>query len=238
MSDFLLIVGVIFTATFVQSLAGFGVALVAMALLPEFMGVQVASPVVALVALTLSPLLLWRYRAVIDLRPVIPIVLASLPAIPFGIWALRRVDEALAMMILGIVLVGYALYGLLNFKLPELKNRNWAILAGFLGGLLGGAYNTSGPPVVIYADTQRWSPAQFKSNLQTFFLVSDVIIVAAHSLNGNLTQEVWRAYIYAVPAIFLGFIFGTSIDRYLKPDVFRKIVLVILIAMGLRLIVK
>jgi uncharacterized membrane protein YfcA len=39
-----------------------------------------------------------------------------------------------------------------------------------------------------------------------------------------------------LPAIGLGFVAGTSLDRYLDPQRFRKIVLILLILMGIRLI--
>ena len=53
---------VVFLAVFTQSLSGFGVALVAMALLPALIGIQVATPLVALIALVLEAVLVFRYR--------------------------------------------------------------------------------------------------------------------------------------------------------------------------------
>ena len=49
-----LVAGVVFLGVFTQSLTGFGVALVAMAVLPDLIGIRVASPLVALVSLTIG----------------------------------------------------------------------------------------------------------------------------------------------------------------------------------------
>lgn len=73
---------------------------------------------------------------------------------------------------LGVVIVAYALYALFNPTLPELAQRSWAYGFGFAGGVLSGAYNTSGPPVVIYGTCRCWQPAEFKSNLQGYFLLT------------------------------------------------------------------
>lgn len=232
----IIVFGVIFLAVFVQSMAGFGLALVSMALLPGIVGIQVAAPLVALVGIPLEFLLLVKYRSELNISAVWPLILASLFGIPLGIYVLKRVDEDIVLTFLGIVITGYAIYSLLEVKLPQMKHPIWAYGSGFFAGLLGGAYNTAGPPVIIYGNCRGWLPAEFKGNLQSFFLVGTLFVVAAHVLSGNLTEVVWLDFLWVIPAIGLGFVAGTWLDRYLNPEVFRKVVLVLLILMGLRLI--
>ncbi len=227
---------VIFLGVFTQSLTGFGVALVSMAILPALIGIESASPLVALVALLLEGVLLMRYRRAFNLRVIGPLVLAAYLGIPLGVLALSQVDRNLILKILGSVIAGYAFYGLFNFRLPTLSHPAWKYLAGFLAGLLGGAYNTSGPPVVIYGSCQDWAPSEFKTNLQGFFLFTDLFIVANHAWRGNLSESVGMYFVWAIPAILLGVWAGVSLDRYIKPDVFRKLVLVLLVILSLRLI--
>jgi hypothetical protein len=180
--------------------------------------------------------LLLRYHNTLNLKAILPLAAASAIGIPIGLIALKRLDEEIFLTLLGVVLAGYALYALLKFKLPELHSRLWAYGAGFLAGLLSGAYNTGGPPVVIYADCKHWPPAAFKSNLQGLFLFNDVFVITGHALSQNFTPLVWKYYLWALPAIALGLLAGTSLDRFLDPQVFRKIVLVLLVVMGMRLI--
>ncbi len=231
-----IVFGVIFLSVFVQSMSGFGLALVSMALLPGIVGIQVAAPLVALVGIPLEFLLLLKYRSALNIHAVWPLIIASLFGIPLGIYVLKRVDEEIVLTILGIVITGYALYSLLEVKLPQMNHPTWAYGSGFFAGLLGGAYNTGGPPVIIYGNCRGWLPAEFKSNLQSFFLVVTLFVVAAHAFSGNLTEVVWLDFLCAVPAIGLGFVAGTWLDRYLNPALFRKVVLVLLVLLGLRLI--
>jgi uncharacterized membrane protein YfcA len=225
----------VFLAVFTQSLSGFGVALVAMALLPALVGIQVATPLVAVVALALEFVLVIRYRQAMEIRAIARIVLFALIGIPLGVIFLSSVDEKIALTVLGLIISGYSLYALLGLKMPRLEGAFWAYLAGLFGGLLGGAYNTSGPPVILYGDCRRWPPDEFKSNLQGYFVVISIGIVASHALNGNLTPRVWNLFWWTTPFILVGIIAGLSLDRWLKPDVFRKIVLFLLLVMGLRL---
>jgi uncharacterized protein len=234
--DLLLPLLVIFLAVFTQSLSGFGIALVSMAMLPGLLGIQVATPLVALVAITLETTLLIRYHASINLRAVRPLIMATVVGIPIGVLALRRVDEEIALTVLGVVIAGYALYALSNLKIPELRRSSWAYLAGFLSGLLSGAYNTGGPPVIIYGNARRWQPAEFKSNLQGLFVVNDILVITSHALSGNFTPEIWRIYLWSIPVIAVAILAGLSLDKYLNPTIFLKVVLVLLVILGIRLI--
>lgn len=226
---------IIFLAVFTQSLSGFGSALVAMAMLPSLIGIQLATPLVALIALVLEVVLIVRFRQSLDVRAIWRVVLAALIGTPLGVYFLSNVDETISLTVLGLVITGYAIHALLGLKMPLLDKPVWAYLAGLFGGLLGGAYNTSGPPVILYADCRRWSPDVFKSNLQGYFVVSSLAVIASHALNGNLTSQVWRLFWWATPFLLIGLVAGLSLDRWLNPIAFRRIVLVLLVVMGIRL---
>lgn len=231
-----LLVGlVVFLAVFTQSLSGFGSALVAMALLPAMLGIHVATPLVALVALALEFVLIVRYHQSLEVRSIWKIVLAALIGTPLGVYFLASVDEKISLTLLGVVIAGYAVYALLGLKMPRLDGPVWAYMAGLLGGLLGGAYNTSGPPVILYADCRRWPPDVFKSNLQGYFVVSSIAVVASHAINGNITSQVWRLFWWVAPFIIVGLVAGLSLDRWLNPLTFRRVVLALLVVMGIRL---
>ena len=232
----LLVSLVVFLSVFTQSLTGFGSALVAMAFLPSMLGIQVATPLVALMGLTIEISLLLRYHSAFRIQAAWRLVAASVVGIPVGLLVLRKVDEKVVLAVLGGVLVAYSLYALLNLRLPQMKHPAWAYGSGFLAGMLGGAYNTSGPPVVIYGDSQRWEPAEFKSNLQGFFFATSLFVIAGHVISRNLTSEVWHSYLWALPAILLGILAGIRLDSKLDPALFRRLVLVLLVIMGARML--
>lgn len=232
----LLIALIMFFAIFTQSVAGFGTALISMPLLAGAMGVQAAAPLVALIALAAEIILLIRYRHAINLRTVGSLSATSLIGIPFGIFILQRADESIVLTLLGLIITSYALYALLNLRLPEIKHPSWAYGFGFLGGVLSGAYNTGGPPIVIYGSCRRWSPQEFRSNLQGYFLLNSVTTIITHTLAQHYTALVWQSFVFAFPGAMLGLAAGISLDRYINPQLFRKIVMVLLIVLGLNLI--
>jgi uncharacterized membrane protein YfcA len=227
---------VVFAAVFVQSLVGFGSAMIAMVLLSAGLGLAVASPLVALMSLTLEAGILARRAAALNLGAVWRVIAGALLGVPLGMLALRRVPERALLPLLGLVIAAYALYGLWGRRLPELRHPAWGFGTGVLAGLLGGAYNTSGPPVIVYGDCRRWAPPEFKSNLQAFFLVADALVVLGHAVAGNLTRTTLGYYALALPAILLGLWLGLRLERRVSPAAFRRLALVVLLVLGARLV--
>ena len=233
---FWLIPLVVFVAIFTQSAAGFGMALVAMPILAHFFEIKLLSPLIALVGILAKILLLIKYKQALDLRALWQLTLGSLLFVPLGVYALDYLNESIAIKLLGAVVLFYSVFGLLNFTFPKLEGNVWGFGFGAIAGFLGGAFNTSGPPVVIYANSKRWLPDQFKGNLQAYSLINGAFIVFNHYLSGNITPAVWQSLLIAAPAVFLGVWLGTSLDRFFNPRRFRKLVLWLLVILGLRMI--
>ena len=101
--------------------------------------------------------------------------------------------------------------------------------------MLGGAYNTAGPPVVIYGNCRRWCAHEFKSNLSGFFIINGVMVVTSHLWSGNFSADVTHVLPWALPAMLLGFLAGQWLDKWISPDLFRKMVLIMLVVLGIRL---
>jgi uncharacterized membrane protein YfcA len=235
--DYLLAGLIIFIAIFVQTVAGFGMALVGMPLLVSLFGIQVAAPLIALVGLVAEGGLLMHYREALSLKAVVRLAAASLMGIPVGLFAARLADEHLVTLLLGVLVLGYTVYALLGPRLPELKGHFWAYLFGLFGGLLSGAYNTGGPPVIIYGSLRRWEPGEFKSNLQGYFLFNSVVVAGFHALAGSYHPPFWGFFWAALPATGLAMLAGFSLDRHINPAIFRRIVLALLLVLGIRLLI-
>ncbi|MCO5184437.1 MAG: sulfite exporter TauE/SafE family protein [Anaerolineae bacterium] len=232
----LLVALIIFVAMFVQAGAGFGSALIAMPFLVGLLGVNTATPLMALVGIIASIILLFYYRTAFNLRVVYRLCAAAVLGVPLGVLILRHVNSDIVTAFLGIVLIVYALYALIGFTLPQLTRPGWGYVFGFLGGVLGGAYATSGPPVIVYGNCRRWDRDQFKSNLQGFFIVSSAVSIISHVVVGNYTPVVWSLLVVALPAMLIGLAFGTMLDTYINQHRFRQLVQVMLVFLGVSLI--
>jgi uncharacterized protein len=219
-----------------QAVAGFGSALIAMALLTPLFGLAVATPLFAAIAVVANLVLAWRYRHDLSWRAVWRIVLGSLVGIPIGVALVEVVDPQIMMVALGLVILAYVAHQVWTPDAPMLRSPAWGVLVGVLGGALGGAFNTGGPPSVMYGTNQRWSPAQFKGNLQAIFISGTLAVLLAHVLAGNITAQVVHLWVYGVAGAVLGVLAGSALDHYIDAERFRWIVLVMLFVLGLSLV--
>ncbi len=235
--EWVLVFLIVFFAIFTQSLTGFGLALVSMPLLSALLGVETAAPLVALFGLLAEVILLLYYREAVNVRVIWRLILASMIGVPVGVVVIRSLDEALVLTALGVIVVGYALYALLKLRLPAVNGPVWAYGTGFVAGILGGAYNTAGPPVIVYGNCRGWPPDEFKGNLQGFFLFTGVVVLISHGLAGNYNAEVLRYGLLTLPAVAAGLIAGLALSKRISATAFRTLVLWLLLVLGVWLIV-
>lgn len=225
----LLVVG---AGAFIRAAVGFGDALLAMPLLALMIGLQLATPLVGIVSLLATTILLATSWRSVNLAASWRLIAASALGAPVGLWVLVTVDEWVMHVVLGGVLIGYGAYNLLRPGLPPLHDERWAFPFGFVAGILGSAYNTSGPPVIIYGAMRRWSPDVFRATLQGFFLVNGAMIAAGHAMAGLWTAQVLWLTLLALPGLMVGMAAGIVVQRRISPAAFSRVVYVLLVVLG------
>ena len=233
------IAAVIFAAAFVRSALGFGDAVIAMPLLAMAVGLKTASPVVAFVGPTISVLVLAKSWKAGDMRSAARLTAASFLGIPLGVYGLARLPEEPLKIALAILILGYGLFGLARPDARLKSEKAWVPwLVGWTAGILGGAYNTNGPPVAAYGMLRGWPPDRFRATLQGYFLPTGLMILAGHGLAGMWTGQVVRLFIFSLPAIVVGVGLGGLVNRRLKSAVFAKLVYGLLAASGAALLIR
>jgi uncharacterized protein len=229
------VLAVLFFATFIRSALGFGEALVAVPLLALTLPVQVAAPLAVLVSITVAAIVVIQDWRNVHLRSVGWLVLSTLFGIPLGLWLLKTIPESIVKAILGVFIIGFALYSLAGRK-PELHNDRLAPLFGFIAGILGGAYGMNGPPLVVYGVLRRWQPTQFRATLQGYFLVASIVGMAGYALTGLWTRTVSTYFLLSLPLALIAIFLGRAAHRRLSTSRFLTAVHVGLALIGVLLL--
>ena len=207
-----------------------------MPLLVLLIGVQTATPLVAFVMLTTTIVILWSNRQSIDFHAAGRLFVSSLVGIPLGIFLIKAAPEAIVQEILGVLLILFSLYALRQPQLPTLHHQGWAYIFGLIAGVLGGAYNTNGPPLVLYGVLRRWPPDRFRATLQGYFVPASILIWLGHGLTGLWTERVIHLYALALPLVFLAIWLGTKLHSRIPAERFARLLYILLIGLGLLLL--
>lgn len=229
---------VIAAACFVQGLAGFGIGLVSLAFLPFLMSPQHAIVLITLYATVFIAVIFIPLRRDFTLHGMIELVVGTIVATPAGIWLLAELPSDLLKRLIGLVLLLIVALEWLGLYPERLRGRGWGLGAGLAAGLLGGAIGTPGPPVILYAAAQDWSPRTVKANIQAFLIVNQVVILIGYWWAGLLDREIWRlAWLFAVPAV-AGLVAGMLLFNRLDRERFRRVVFAVLLLSGLVLLIR
>ena len=109
---------------------------------------------------------------------------------------------------------------------------------GFCAGVLGGAYNIHGPPLVIFGTMRNWSAEKFLATLQGYFLPAGLVVVCGHSFEGLLTAKVLWLYAAALPVVVAAVACGRALNRRFDGRKFTRYVHGVLILVAVTLLLQ
>jgi uncharacterized membrane protein YfcA len=235
-SPIVLAILVLFIGAIIRATFGFGDALLGMPLISLLLGVKIATPVVAAYGLVLASGILLREWKSIRFDSTWRLILSSLLGIPFGILYIQTVPENITKIGLGIILILTSLINIFYPKHMPTTPEKSAYGFGFIAGILGSAYNTNGPPIVLYGLMRKWDPSTMRATMQSYFLPTNLFIIISHVSSGLWTPTVTHLFLSAIPYVVLAFFIGSLISRIISPDKFKNALYGLVFGMGLIMI--
>lgn len=219
---------------------GFGDSVISMPLL-AFLPIPFSTAValVGLVGFTVALFFAvsgWKYKDPVVLKKL---SLSTLIGIPFGLALVKFASQKWITILLGALLVAYAIFSLTGSETRQSKlqtkfsNTNYTYPFGFSSGMLGSAYNMNGIPVVLYAASRDWTAQQFTGNVQSHFIVSSTLIIIGQFLGGFWTRELAIYYLCSIPAIILAVVLGKFIYSRINTHQFKQYVFYLIFALGI-----
>ncbi len=229
---------IILFAGIVRTTFGFGAGLVAMPILLMFIPIRTAAPIIAVISLIVSGFLLIKSHKKIEIRKSKTLIFAGLVGIPVGLFLLQDRFRALVCIALGIIIILFALFKLIHPKFLKLHTDRTAVIFGFFSGILGGAYNVEGPPIIIYGSMRGYTPQTIITTLQAVVFPLNIFIILGHFISGNFTPLTNQLILYLLAPLALSMFIGSWLQSKIPTDKFIKYIYIFLIILGVSLIVK
>ena len=234
----ILVLSIVSFATLLRSTFGFADAMFAMPLLAVIIGLKTATPLMAIVAMTISTTILIKNWRDVKIKSAWRLFISSLAGIPLGLWFLKGTHDTLMKLFLAVIIICFSTYSLIKPRLTAIKSENPAYVFGFLAGVFGGAYNTNGPPVVIYGSLRKWAPASFRATLQGYFFMAGIFICLGHGFTGLWTHTVLSFYLCSLPLVLVFIYIGGRLNRSIPQGKFDRIIHSLLIVIGVFLLIQ
>ena len=212
-------------SSFLQTVTGFGYAIITAPLIALVLGAKETVMLVMLTGLVTRLFLLRVIRNQGSFKAILSIITASvIGAIP-GAYVMTQISNEGLKLSIGILLLLFTGFLWKNYSLPVKHNKVIESLIGFVSGFLSTTTGINGPPVVLYylnakAEENR---VEFRANLTRYFLLINIFSLIFSYIAGTLKiAELWLHTLLAVPALYIGFFIGEKLFHRISPTTLRK----------------
>ena len=192
-------------------MTGFGFAIFLMGFFPMIIGVKSSSVLVTTVGLAVIIYLLIPLIRYINWKILAVVVAGLLVGTPIGVTLLVRLNEPLLMIGLGLFLILYLIYDVFIRSKTDFEFSPFAgFIFGLLGGGFGGAFNTSGPPVVVYLSSLNLDKHAAKATILAYITLGTIYKLGILIYNDLITADILKFTAVLVIPSFIGMLLGKS----------------------------
>ncbi len=218
--------GVTLVAGTVQTVAGFGFALLAVPLLSLVLSPIEAIATCAILGVSNAAIVAAGSVRDVPWKLVLLLLAGSVLGMPFGLKILLGFPPDTLRLLVGVVAVSMALA--IAFGARWQHRRRSSLLAGFVSGVLSTACGLNGPPIVLHLQAAGITTSRFRAAISTFFLLNGVFSLTAFSVSGVLDRPALERAAVALPMLLAGNWLGHRLVPRLDPASFRVLVLLLL----------
>lgn len=229
-------------ATAVQTITGFALGLILVALCTAFgvMSVIDCAAIVSLVSMMNAGLLLRRSYRDLNGGVVAAIMAGLIPTLLLGFYWLDefgRDQVSLLKNIIGaMVLVAGMTLMLRPSPYSSLSAKPFFIGSGLIGGLFGGLFSAAGAPIAYLMYRQPLAISVIRSSLLAVFFLSTFVRAVTGGLAGHYTPDVLIKTLVAAPVMLLVTMLIEPTLPAIPDQMVRRLVFFSLMALGLYLL--
>lgn len=234
--DFWIIISLIligFGSSFIQRVCGFGISIFAMLFLPYFNPMQSAVSIASLLSCITPTYNTLKYRKEIPYKTVFPLLLSALVVITIAVYFSTKIASHVFTVLLGVVLILLSIYFLAFDAKIRFTATPWkGVVAGAIGGVLGGLFSTGGPPAVLYMTHAENDNLKYFAGIQFHFCVTSIYSVIMRAINRLITLQTLTYVAVAVVGCFAGDFVGKLVFNKLDEKKLKKVIYIGMLLSG------
>lgn len=209
----------------IQSVTGFGAAVIIMLVLPAYLGMAVAPSVSCCLCMLLNVLLAWQYRHSINWKLVLWPALMNSVVSGGIIFLVGGMDLKTLSILFGCFLMLLAAYFLFVSKRARVRpTAPVAALCGAVAGVTGGLFSIGGPTLALYFVAATEDHASYIGTMNMVFTICNVVVISSRVCNGLLPASLLPVIGVGLLGVLAGQKLGSLVGRHMNPEFLRKAV--------------
>ena len=227
-----------FLGAFVQGATGFGSGLLINAFWLHIMEPTHAIPLNVVTSLFISGVPIYKLRKKLDFSKLKQFAIFGVIGIPIGMYLLVISDPSKLKFSIGILLV---IYALLMLKISSfsinVNNKSINNIVGFISGVIGGLTALLGIIPVAWFSVQRLPKNTKRGTYEPFIFITSIAAIISFAFVGLYKIEMIFDLLKIIPALLVGSWLGIKIYNKINDNLFRKVVLGLILLSGLFLVI-
>ncbi|BAO93157.1 TSUP family transporter [Caballeronia cordobensis] len=186
---FLLIVAI---GSYLQAFTGFalGIFVLGAAVIFQLVKLETAATAINIMTLVNTAVALRGNMKRLNRKLAVQTLLGVLPGVPIGLWLLHtlsaRSAQSLHLCLGVVVLLGGAILSLKPHPRPSTSKPSSFLIAGGLGGVLGGMFSIPGPPIIYQFYIQPLEINEVRLTLLSIFGVVSLLRIFVLGIDGSV----------------------------------------------------
>ena len=239
--DYFFILLAYVVAASIKGLAGIGFSTSCMPIMALRLDLKVAIPLVIIPSIVSNIAVMiqaGQFRKAV--RRFWPLCLASIPGLLLGLALLVAIQVATAKAILGLVLIAYAGWALVNkpASLSPQWERRLKAPAGFCTGFVNGLTGSQVMPSLPYLLSLNLQKNDFVQAINISFTLSSLMLLVGMNRLGYLPLKIFPLAVAGLVPVLGTLYLAGKLQQHLSGETHRTMVLGFLLVMGVVLLLK
>lgn len=202
-------------SSLLQSVTGFGFAIVMMAIMPLFLSMEHSLAISTILSAILNAVILRRCWRDINYRQLWLPVCFCLCGSTFGTFLMATSPSPIYKRLLGVFLILLAIWLYFFSDRVRIKpSLTSAGIAGLVSGLCGGLFSVNGPPMVLYFISVLEDKKEYLATIQCYFLINNIYLLTIRAIGGLLPSGIAISALWGLGGLLIGsFLGGKVFDK-------------------------
>ena len=228
----------LFFGSFVLSSAGFGIGLSSSPFLLVFLDSKTTVVVINTVSLAVFMMLIVQNRKRIQYREMALPVTSGLLGVPAGLFIFEQINQDFLSIIISVTIIIFgALAAIYDTKHLNTKRLVFPAVCFIVGGLLTST-GIGGPLMALSAVSRGWSRDTIRGSLPFFYFFVEGTAVVGYWVSGRFGKEAILLIIIGLFPALIGFLVASKLVKYVNEELYRKIVVAVIISAGFFMLVR
>ncbi len=238
---------IVFFASTLQAVTGFGFAITATPFLLLVYNSRDSIQISIFLSFFIALILLPRIRDNIDYSLFRRLAIGSLLGVPLGLWIYEYISlDSLKIMVSVVVLAVtcFLLYSQYRSRLSrypaerKMPNAVHELLAGFCSGILTASIGLPGVPLALYFSANNTDKRVVRSTTLAFFGVVYIATILAQAVTANIESGAIYSSLLLAPIAAVGVLCGHYIFPRVRQNVFQVITNIVLLYTAVYMLFK